>query len=150
MLYLRDYHTYRCYANVLLGSITSSLFPGSSGGAAAASYKEQRLVSDDDDAWTDEWFCEIIPDWIVTELKLHSTDKRQQCYEEDVLLRGGGHDRLFKAIVKVLKDKGILHPFLAGYMGQAAIAQSSNPLRAMKLVLRMSCEYRCGIHLTPC
>ncbi len=138
MLLLRDYHTYVCYANAL-GSITS-LRPGPS----AASYKEQ--LGSDDAAWTDEWFCETLPDWVVTELKLHYTDKRQQCYEEEVLLRGGGHDRLFTAIVKVLKDKGILHPFLGGYLGQAAIAQSSNPLRAMKLVLRMSREYRYVLH----
>ncbi len=131
MLFLRDYYTYICYSKAL-DSITS-LRPGPS-----ASYKE--LGSDS--AWTDEWFCQLLPDWVVIELKLHCTGKRQQCYKEEVLLKGGGSDRLFTAIVKVLKDKGILHPFLGGYMGQAVITQSSDPFQAMKLVLRMSREYR--------
>ncbi len=131
MLLLRDHYTYICYSKAL-GSI-ASLRPGPS-----ASYME--LGSDS--AWTDEWFCQLLPDWVVTELKLHCTDKRQQYYKEEVLLKGGGSDRLFTAIVKVLKDKGILHPFFGGYMGQAVITQSSDPFQAMKLVLRMSREYR--------
>ncbi len=133
MIFLRDYHTYACYANALGSIIMPSLRPD-----PHAYYKE---LGSDDGAWTDKWFCESLPDWVVAELKLHCTDKRQQCYEEEVLLRGVGHDRLFTAIVKVLKDKGILHPFLGVYLGQAAITQSSDPLQAMKLVLKMSREY---------
>ncbi len=141
MLFLRDYYAYICHTKASR-SIFASILPGPS-----ASYKE--LGSDS--AWTDEWFCQLLPDWVVTELKLHCADKRQQCYKEEIIFKGGGNDRLFTAIVKVLKDKGILHPFLGGYMGQAVITQSRDPFQGMKLALHMSREYRCIIvHSNSC